>query len=430
MFTQKLEGFPSLPVAPKTLAHLRALGDSLPLFCQLQSDDFLHDIAPTVSRFQAFDDILILGTGGSSLGGLALLCLRDPQTPSPRLHFMNNIDPHTFEHLLPTLNFQKTGIIAISKSGNTAETLMQLLTCLPLWLSALSHSSLKNNIVIVSGHHDNAMRRLAAAYDLPCLDHPADIGGRFAVFTIVGMLPALIAGIDGKAVRQGAREVLNKALAGPSCPALLGAAAHQVLNATGITQTVLIPYCDRLEMFALWFRQLLAESLGKGGKGITPIRALGTVDQHSQLQLYLDGPRDKLFTIITLDHLGRESSPIALAPGLTHPALDLFQGKTMGDLMMAEQKATIDTLRHHNCPVRIIHLETLDARTLGGLMMHFIVETLALAHLWDVNPFNQPAVEEGKILAQEYLRSSNQETAKLALKPSLTSQTGNHRGRF
>jgi glucose-6-phosphate isomerase len=405
MFTQDLEGFPSLPPVPQTLAYLHTLEASLPLFQQLQSDDFIDDIAPVASHFQAFEDILILGTGGSSLGGQALLCLKDPQSLSPRLHFLDNIDPHTFDRLLPTLNLQKTGIIAISKSGNTAETLMQLLTCLPLWLSAFPQSTLKDNIVIVSEPRDNAIRRLAAIHGLPCLDHPADIGGRFAVFTVVGMLPALIAGIDGKAVRQGAREILKRTLTGSNCPALLGAVAHKVLSTMGITQTVLMPYCDRLVMFTLWFRQLFAESIGKNGKGITPIQALGTVDQHSQLQLYLDGPRDKVFTIITLDYLSGENPQVTLPPGLTHPALDLFQGKTMGSLMAAEQKAVIDTLCRHSYPTRVIHLSTLDAKTLGGLMMHFILETLALAHLLDVNPFNQPAVEEGKILTQQYLRS-------------------------
>ena len=167
-----------------------------------------------------------------------------------------------------------------------------------------------------------------------------------------------------------------------------------------------MPYIDRLNTFSLWFRQLWAESLGKKDKsdkpqGITPIQALGTVDQHSQLQLYLDGPRDKLFTIITLDH--KDDSFKVQLPPVGHSAVDLFQGKTMGNLMVAEQKATIDTLRRHNCPTRVIELKTLDAKTLGGLMMHYMLETLAMAHLLNVNPFDQPAVEEGKILTHQYL---------------------------
>lgn len=410
MFTQDLDGFPDLKEAPGTLSYLHTLGETLPLLQQIKSDDLLSSLEPFVERFQIFEDVLILGTGGSSLGGQTLLSLRKSQHKSPRFHFLDNIDPNTFHNLFSTLSFEKTGVIAISKSGNTSETLMQLLICLQQSLLTLSHASIKDHFLIISEPRDNGIRRLAKTYNLPCLDHPTDIGGRFAVFTSVGMLPALIANIDVKALRMGARQVLASTLAAiksQDCLPLQGALAHMALAKRGITQTVLMPYIDRLTTFTLWFRQLWAESLGKRskdnkGQGITPIQALGTVDQHSQLQLYLDGPQDKLFTIITLDQ--HDNSFEMNLPAVGHPAVDLFQGKTMGDLMMAEQKATIDTLRHHQCPTRVIHLKTLDEKTLGGLMMHYILETLAMAHLMDVNPFDQPAVEEGKILTQHYLK--------------------------
>jgi len=409
MFTQDLKGFPTLVEAPETVLHLQALGDTLPLFQQLQSDDLLTDLKPFAKRFQSFEDVLILGTGGSSLGGQTLLALRNPRDKSPRIHFLDNIDPDTFHKLFLTLSYEKTAIIAISKSGNTSETLMQLLICIQQWLSALPEANLKDHFLIISEPHNNGIRQLAKAYNLPCLDHPTDIGGRFAVFTVVGMLPAMIANIDVNAIRLGARQVLSSALTAKglqNCQPLQGALAHMALAKEGITQTVLMPYIDRLHIFTLWFRQLWAESLGKRdkdhqGQGITPIQALGTVDQHSQLQLYLDGPRDKLFTIITMDH--HENYLRVNLPPVGHPSVDSFQGKTMGNLIMAEQKATIDTLRRHHCPTRVIHLKTFDEKTLGGLMMHYILETLAMAHLMDVNPFDQPAVEEGKILTQRYL---------------------------
>lgn len=409
LFSQNLEGFPSLIEAPQTLSHLQSLGQTLPLLQQIQFDHLVADLVLITKHFQAFQDVLILGTGGSSLGGQTLLALRNPRNKTPRFHFLDNIDPQTFENLLPTLVFKKTGVIAISKSGNTAETIMQLLVCLQHWRQTISKAQLKNHFLIISEPRENGIRQLAKTYDLPCRDHPTDIGGRFAVFTVVGMLPAMIAGIDVKAVRTGARQCLSATLAAKKteeCQPLRGALAHLALAKIGITQTVLMPYIDRLNTFTLWFRQLWAESLGKKSKGeqgqaITPIQALGTVDQHSQLQLYLDGPRNKLFTIITLDHKN-DSFNITLPP-IGHPAVDLFQGKTMGDLMMAEQKATIDTLRRHHCPTRVIHLNRLDEEMLGGLMMHYMLETLAMAHLMDVNPFDQPAVEEGKILTQQYL---------------------------
>jgi glucose-6-phosphate isomerase len=410
MFTQNLDSFPNLEEAPETLSYLHALAETLPLLQQIKSDDLLNSLKPFAERFQTFEDVLILGTGGSSLGGQTLLSLRNPKNKSPRFHFLDNIDPNTFHNLFSTISVEKTGVIAISKSGNTSETLMQLLICLQQWLVPLSQANLKDHFLIISEPHDNGIRLLARTYNLPCLDHPTDIGGRFAVFTIVGMLPAMIANVDVNAIRLGARQVLSSTLAAiktQDCLPLQGALAHMALAKKGATQTVLMPYIDRLTTFTLWFRQLWAESLGKRnadkeGQGITPIQALGTVDQHSQLQLYLDGPRDKIFSIITLDHV--ENSFKVTLPPVGHASIDLFQGKTMGDLMMAEQKATIDTLRRHQCPTRVIHLKTLDENTLGGLMMHYILETLAMAHLMNVNPFDQPAVEEGKILTQHYLK--------------------------
>jgi len=234
---------PSLSEAPETLLYLQSLGTSLPLFQEIQSDDLLLALEPITVRFQKFEDILILGTGGSSLGGQTLLALSDVTKKAPRLHFLDNIDPHTFQKLLPTLDSSKTGVIAISKSGNTAETLMQLLVCLQHWLQDMAESQLRDFFVIISEPHENGIRQLAKTYQLPCLDHPTDIGGRFAVFTLVGMLPAMIARIDVKSLRLGARQVLMSNLAAKNiqeCQSLQGALAHLILSQKGISQTILI----------------------------------------------------------------------------------------------------------------------------------------------------------------------------------------------
>ena len=160
-------------------------------------------------------------------------------------------------------------------------------------------------------------------------------------------------------------------------------------------------YADRLERFTRWYVQLWAESLGKDGKGTTPIGALGPVDQHSQLQLYIAGPRDKLFTIVTVASAGRGPRMAAdLARLAGEPE---FAGKTIGDLVAAEGRATAETLARNGCPVRTIHLERLDEAALGELLMHFMLETIIAAHLLGVDPFDQPAVEEGKVLAKRYL---------------------------
>jgi len=162
-----------------------------------------------------------------------------------------------------------------------------------------------------------------------------------------------------------------------------------------------MPYVDRLAYFGLWFRQLWAESLGKDGKGTTPIRAMGTVDQHSQLQLYLAGPRDKLFTLVTLDAAG--SGGTVSAAFAEQPALGYLAGRTMGDLLDAEQRATAASLVRQGRPTRILHLARLDEASLGALLMHFMLETIIAADLLGVDAFDQPAVEEGKVLARQYL---------------------------
>ncbi len=252
---------------------------------------------------------------------------------------------------------------------------------------------------------DNTLRRLAAAHGFPVLDCDPGIGGRYSALSATGLLPATIAGLDATAFREGAAAALDPVLAGAeprSVPPAEGAAlAVSLLRRSGIAQTVLMPYADRLADFARWFRQLWAESLGKDGAGTTPIDALGTIDQHSQLQLWLDGPADKLFTLIVLDRAG---TGVRIGAALAaDPALAYIRDRTIGDLMAAEQRATAEVLARNGRPVRVLRLSTLDERAMGALMMHFMLETMIAAHLFGVDPFDQPAVEEGKALTRSYL---------------------------
>ena len=359
-----------------------------------------------------FDTVVILGTGGSSLGGQALYALADygfgPAAGTPRLVFMDNIDPDGFSALASAVDPAKTGVIVISKSGGTAETLTQAMTLLPAFAATLGDAAMARHALAITEPGDNPLRRLAARWDLPVLDHDPGVGGRYAALSLVGMLPALIAGIDATAIREGAAAVLDNAL-GAALPAdvppAVGAALSlALLRDNGVGTTVMLPYLDRLRRFAAWHGQLWAESLGKGGAGTTPVDALGAVDQHSQLQLWLDGPADKMFTVLTGPQGGtgaRVDAEFAAALGV-----DYLGGRTMGDLMAAEQQATIDTLVANGRPTRVMALERLDAATLGALMMHFMLETMLAAHLFEVDAFDQPAVEQGKVLARSYLRES------------------------
>ncbi|MFN7709596.1 MAG: glucose-6-phosphate isomerase [Holosporales bacterium] len=357
-------------------------------------------------------DVVVLGTGGSSLGGQTLAALKQNAFMTapgrPRLSFADNVDPHTLGIMLAQLMPEKTGFVIISKSGNTVETMAQAMVVFTWMKAALSAEAIKARVVVLTEPKDSALMRLAQTMGVDPLHHHPGIGGRYSVFSNVGALPALIAGVDMARVRRGSARVLSSCFETntpqESAP-IIGAALHAFLAAhRGCAQAVMMPYVDRLFHFAFWFRQLWAESLGKQGRGTTPIDAFGTVDQHSQLQLYNEGPKDKFFTVFSTQTWGKGAVMDAdLASSLN---LEPLAGRTLGDLLAAECQATTETLRRNGCPVRTFHMEELDEESLGALLMHFMLETMLTAKLWQVNAFDQPAVEESKVLTRQYLAAS------------------------
>lgn len=393
--------------APAALDWLRSAYDqgSLPLLHLPERRDDLDVIKPVVERLRRdFDHVLVLGTGGSSLGGKTLAALADrgfgPRKGAPRLHFLDNVDPVTYADFFEAVEGSRVGVVAISKSGSTAETLTQLLTVLP----RLKGDAGKN-LVVITEPSANPLRQLAERLGAEILEHDPKVGGRYSVLSIVGLLPAMVAGLDAYAIRAGAWDVLKPALDdrdGKSDP-LVGAALNVAAANEGVTTTVMMPYVDRLAEFGLWFRQLWAESLGKDGKGTTPVRAMGTVDQHSQVQLYLAGPADKFFTVITEPSKGI-GDKLNLADFGGDERLKYLDGHSMGDLLDAEARATYETLLANKRPSRLIAARgSIDERTIGALLMQFMLETTLAAQLMKVDAFDQPAVEEGKILARKYL---------------------------
>jgi glucose-6-phosphate isomerase len=313
--------------------------------------------------------------------------------------------------MLARLPLAATRFVAISKSGGTGETLMQAIAALAA-VRAAGLSAKTPEIFFgitepaVAGRR-NGLRDLFAGHGIAMLDHDPDVGGRFSVLTNVGLLPAAVAGLDIAALRRGAAVALAPVLAGRApgeVPAAVGAALNVALAATKAKPiAVLMAYADRLERFTRWYVQLWAESLGKAGRGTTPIAALGPVDQHSQLQLFIAGPRDKLFTIITVGAGGGGGGPRIDRKLAAEAGEEGFAGKAIGDLVAAQGRATAETLAANGCPVRTIHLDRLDEAGLGELLMHFMLEVIIAAHLLGVDPFDQPAVEQGKVLAKRYL---------------------------
>ena len=360
---------------------------------------------------EQFEDVVVFATGGSSLGGRALCAFASGK--KPQLHFIDSIDPHTIARLFDQLELAKTGFIAISKSGETAETLAQVLVALGRLRTALGEKSFPERMTIITEPGDSPLRGLADHFHIPTLDHNPSLGGRYSVLSIVGLLPAMISGVDSAAVLAGAGASLDAAFgAGPvedNAPAAGAAISMALARELGIKNTVVMPYVDRLEGFACWYRQLWAESLGKNGEGTTPITALGPVDQHSQLQLYLDGPADKLVTIF-IGAMAGDGARLDPSVSGDH-RISYLADHCLGDLVEVSAKATTETLARHGRPVRTIRLEKTDETALGALVMHFMIETVIAARLIGVNPFDQPAVEEGKaLIRQKMLESQGEES--------------------
>ncbi|MDA0260625.1 MAG: glucose-6-phosphate isomerase [Proteobacteria bacterium] len=366
----------------------------------------LAEFAATANRFaEDFADLIVVATGGSNLGATALSALLDPYRPPRRIHFLDNLDAHTFSTLLASVDLAQTGFLAISKSGSTMEVLSQILVCIDALLGTVGEAGIARHVLVISEPGDNPLRQVARRYGFETLDHDPDIGGRYSVLSVVGLLPTMYLGLDAKAVRDGAKAVLDAALATEdarhSAPALGAAIAIGMQRYRGANINVFMPYSDQLVQFSRWYAQLWAESLGKGGLGLTPLRATGPVDQHSLLQLFLDGPNDKLFTVLScrpdLD------GPVIRRNGLAIAATDYLEGRTIAEVVNASYRATAETLIKRRRPTRLFTIKALDERTLGALFMHFMLETVLAADLLGVNPFDQPAVDDGKLLARGYL---------------------------
>ena len=251
----------------------------------------------------------------------------------------------------------------------------------------------------------NGLRDLLGAFDVPMIEHHAGIGGRFSCLTNVGLLAAIARGLDPVRIRQGAESVIKNLLEcdGPEdCAPAVGAAIAIGLHVDrALPVSVMMPYSDRLGRFAAWYAQLWGESVGKKGRGSTPLSALGPVDQHSLLQLFMDGPSEHFLTFVRTAVAGEGN---VINPELAKLAgVDYLAGKRVGDLVAAQQAAVPEALMQVGRPVRLIDVTVMEEETAGALVMHFMLETIIAGALLEIDPFDQPAVEEGKRMARAIL---------------------------
>jgi glucose-6-phosphate isomerase len=398
-------------------------------FFALPADEALHrqstDFAAKARG--SFDEIVVLGIGGSALGPIALrtgllepawnTLTKDERGGRPRLHVLDNVDPRTIIALLDRVALDRTLFVVTSKSGGTAETMSQYLVV----RDRLNQKKVdaKRHLVFVTDPEKGALRDLAVADGIPALDIPPAVGGRYSVLTPVGILPAALVGMDTTQLLAGARDMAGRCKGAElaSNPAgVFGTLEYLADVKLGRHIHVLMPYSDQLRDIADWFVQLWAESLGKhkqpgdGGVGPTPLGALGATDQHSKVQLFMEGPPDKTVAFIAVADLGRDVMIPNLSPNVKE--LGYLGGHHLGELLSIEQRATAGALARRGRPNMTIHVDCVDAWHLGALFMLLEIATIYAGELYGVNPLDQPGVELGKQFTYAMLGRADAEQAR------------------
>ena len=353
------------------------------------------------------DSIVQIGIGGSALGNLmlnnALLPpywneLPEKTRNAPRFFMSDNVDPVDNRAIWNLLNPDSTAFIVVSKSGATAETMANFLFFWERLRDKIGESAARERVIVITDKDKGILRPFVDEIGCKSLILPEDVGGRFSVLTSVGLLSGWALGIDCDSLLRGAGamdkliasngEVLNN-------PAWILSGLSFLHSKKSRNMSVLMPYVDSLERFCEWYAQLWGESVGKNGKGTTPIRALGAIDQHSQVQLYTEGPDDKLFTIITVENYSTDIT-IPVAPQKSLEKLSYLFGKSMNNLRNSEALSTAAALVKAKRPVLLLKIPKLDAYHLGALIQFYEYVTGMTGWLLEIDPFNQPGVEQGK----------------------------------
>jgi glucose-6-phosphate isomerase len=359
-----------------------------------------------------YDTVCVIGIGGSALGLWALDCaLRGPHpiqgahtAAHPRAVILDNVDPVFVQGALDSMNAKKMHVVAIAKSGATAETVATFLV-VKEWLEAALGKKAAQRITIVTSEGRGDLKVLATRENYPTFYLPENVGGRFSVLSAVGLIPAALAGLDIRKVCKGAAEMTALCWKEDLAEnAALRAAQCHYLSWTrkGKTIQVAFPYSNRLWGTAFWFRQLWAESLGKAKDrtgsvvhaGQTPVAALGTTDQHSQVQLYMEGPNDKVFTFWGVEKFGVPGRIPKTKVGLE--GFDYLAGQSLERLITAERRATAAALTEQQRPNCTVMLQKADAEHLGAFLQMMMFETAFAGEMLNINAFDQEGVELGK----------------------------------
>lgn len=360
-----------------------------------------------------FENILVLGIGGSALGGLAVteallkpywnLLTPEQREGLPRIFFLDNIDPDTISGLLDMLDLSKTLVNVITKSGSTAETMSQFMIVKDRLEKELG-DNYRYNIVATTDKRTGVLRQIAEQEGYKTFVVPDDVGGRFSVFSAVGLLPFALVGISIDEITNGIKD-MDLALKNTDIReniAAQNALIHYLFDVRkNKNLSVMMPYSSRLKYVSDWYAQLWAESLGKNKDkdgnnvniGPTPIKALGATDQHSQIQLYNEGPNNKVITFIRVDEFDKT---LEIPQIFEYTGIGYLGGKSINQLINAEADSTKVSLADYGRPTLTISMPKVDAYNMGQLLYMFEVQTAIIGELYNIDTFNQPGVEQAK----------------------------------
>ena len=385
-----------------------------------------------------FENILVLGIGGSALGGIAVteallkpywnLLSKEQRNGYPRIFFLDNIDPDTMQGLIDILDLKHTLVNVITKSGSTAETMSQYMIIKDIMERELG-DDYRKNIVVTTDKNVGVLRQLANQEGYKAFVVPDDVGGRFSVFSAVGLLPFALVGLNIDEMINGIKD-MDLALKNSDIRkniAAQGALIQYLLDTKkGKHITVMMPYSSRLKYVSDWYVQLWAESLGKeydknGNKinaGQTPIKALGATDQHSQIQLYNEGPNDKVINFIRVKNFDNE---LKIPQIFEYTGIGYLGGKTINDLINAEADATRVTLSDYSRPTLTITIDKADEYNIAQLLYMFEIQTAIAGELYGIDTYNQPGVEQAKNYTYALMGRAGYEDSANTLREKLVS---------
>jgi len=381
----------------------------------------INDYSKTVEG--KFSDIVILGIGGSMLGPITILDALVRNQKLPKVHCLDNIDPVLIAEIAHKIDLKKTLFLVQTKSGETPETLAQYLYFRDLLQKA--DLDVKNHFVFITDPHKGYLRKVATAENIPTFDIPENVGGRFSVLTPVGLLIAALVGLDISQLLEGARDAKIKYFDKNDFCAYKLAVSQFILNLKGKNITVLMPYSSQLKTMATWYTQLLSESTGKKFNldkqevytGLTPLPALGVTDQHSQLQLFQEGPNNKFIVFLEVENfdttiqIPTENDSLntnqTMGQDSNSDSLAIFNSKSFNQLLKAELEGTKASLTESLRPNISLRINKINEYNLGEIFMFLQISVAFLGELLQIDTYNQPGVERSKILAKQNLLAAN-----------------------